>query len=44
LSAVSFTQDRRLRTNGFFMRAQATMRANGFPFAQNRQTRNVRDR
>jgi hypothetical protein len=35
-SGFAFIQDRRLRTDGFIIRAQATIRADGFSSAQNR--------
>jgi len=35
---VAFMQDRRLRTDVLFIRAQSTIRADGFSSAQNRNS------
>jgi hypothetical protein len=37
-SALGFIQDRRSRTNGFIIRTQATIRADGFSSAQFRNS------
>jgi len=38
-----FIQDRRLRTDVLFIRAQSTIRADGFSSAQNRSDATTRD-